>query len=113
MADDKPDYKVYRSRRGGFLRGGGPDLDGLRERVRKREERPRRDPRGPREPREVSPGRVLKWVAMAVAAWIALSVVLFVVSAQLEEGVSSEAEAALTGGGSFFTGSTTLVLGSD
>jgi LCP family protein required for cell wall assembly len=56
---------------------------------------------------------VIKWIAIAVAGWIALSIVLFTISAQLQEGVSSEAEEALSGGGSFFTGATTLVLGSD
>jgi LCP family protein required for cell wall assembly len=109
--DDKPDYKVYKSRRGGLLRGGGPDLSRFREGLPKRGDR---QPRGPREPgKEVTPGRVFKWVAIAVAGWIALSLVLFAISAQLEEGVSSEAEEALSSGGSFFTGATTLVLGSD
>lgn len=108
--DDKPDYKVYRSRRGGILRGGGPELDRLRESLRKREDRPSRDPRTPS---EVTPGRVFKWVTVAAAGWLLLSALLFVASAQLEEGVSSEAEAALSDGGNFFTGSTTLVLGSD
>lgn len=108
--DDKPEYKVYRSRRGGLLGGRGADLDRLRESLRKREGRPSREPG---RPREVSPGRVMRWVAVAVLAWLALSALLFAVSAQLEEGVSSEAEAALSDGGSFFTGATTLVLGSD
>ncbi len=108
--DDKPEYKVYRSRRGGILRGGGADLDRLRESLRRREQRPSREPG---RPPEISPGRVMRWVAIAVAVWLALSALLFAVSAQLEEGVSSEAEAALSDGGSFFTGATTLVLGSD
>jgi len=64
-------------------------------------------------PGEITPGRVLRWVAIFVVGWVLLSALLFVVSAQLEEGVSAEAEAALSGGGSFFTGATTLVLGSD
>jgi len=50
---------------------------------------------------------------MAVVGWVLLSAVLFLISAQLEEGVSSEAKAALSDGGNFFSGSTTLVLGSD
>ena len=111
--DEQPDYKVYRSRRKGFLRGQGPDLDRLRDRLRNRPERRPREPGEPREPGQITPGRVFKWIALAVVGWIALSAVLFVISAQLEEGVSAEAEAALSGGGSFFTGSTTLVLGSD
>jgi LCP family protein required for cell wall assembly len=108
--DDKPEYKVYRSRRKRFLRGQGPDLDRLRDRLRNRDER---RPREPGEPGSVTPGRVLRWVALAIVGWVLLSAVLFAISAQLEEGVSDEAEAALSGGGSFFTGATTLVLGSD
>jgi len=56
---------------------------------------------------------VAKWIALAVAGWLLLSFVLFVVSAQLEGGVSSEAEAVLSGNGNFFSGATVLVLGSD
>jgi len=56
---------------------------------------------------------VVRWIALAVAGWLLLSFVLFVVSAQLEGGVSSEAEAALSGNGNFFSGATVLVLGSD
>jgi LCP family protein required for cell wall assembly len=110
MPDEQPEYKVYRSRRGGILRGGGPDLDKLRDGLRKRGDR---SPRERGEPGNVTPGRVFKWVVVAVVGWVLLSAVLFVVSAQLEEGVSTEAEAALSAGGNFFTGSTTLVLGSD
>ncbi len=107
---DRPDYKVYKSRRGGGLLRGGEGLERLRERSR---QRPERAPRMPGEPGKITPGRVFKWIAVAVAAWLLLSLVLFVVSAQLEEGVSDEAKAALSDNGSFFTGATTLVLGSD
>ena len=48
-----------------------------------------------------------------MAGWLLLSFVLFMVSAQLEGGVSSDAEAALSGSGNFFSGATVLVLGSD
>ncbi len=44
---------------------------------------------------------------------MALSAVLFVVSAQLQGGVSDEAEAALGGNGNLFSGATILVVGSD
>jgi LCP family protein required for cell wall assembly len=102
-----PEYKVYRSRRGlTGLRGRG-DLEALRRRLGRRRERP------PGEGRELTPGRVLKWVALAAAAWVLLSLVLFFVSAQLEDGVSSRVESALSERGSLLTGSTILVLGSD
>ena len=57
--------------------------------------------------------RILKWVAIAVGAWLLLSFVLFMVSAQITDGVSDETEEALSSGGSLLTGSTILVLGSD
>ena len=38
---------------------------------------------------------MLKWVALAVAGWLLLSLVLFLVSAQLQDGVSDDAERAL------------------
>ncbi len=64
-------------------------------------------------PTSISPGAIIRWAIFAVVGWIVLSLVLFMVSAQLEGGVDAEAEAALSGGSNFFTGSTVLVLGSD
>ena len=114
---DKPEYKVYRSRRGFLDRLAGPrdQVAQLREAARRRARRePREDePRGPRAPRGPIWRRILKWVAIAAGAWILLSFVLFMVSAQLTEGVSDETENALASGGSLLTGSTILVLGSD
>ena len=107
---DRPEYKVYRSRRrGGLLRPSG-DLEGLRDRVKGRggERRPTK-PGSSR----ITPGRVIKWLALAVVGWVVLSFVLFMVSAQLQDGVSSEAEDALGGSGNLFSGATILVLGSD
>jgi LCP family protein required for cell wall assembly len=107
MADPgPPEYKVYRSRRRGPLRGDG-GLDAVRERVRRRRERDPRDRGG------ITPGRVAKWIAFAVAGWLALSLALFVVSSQLEKGVGQETENALASGGNLLTGSNILVLGSD
>src|SRR3954451_8700049 len=104
---DKPEYMVYRSRKGPlsrFKRDEPGGIDDLR-----RERRP-----GPRRVRKpFSWGRVVKWVVLAVVGWIALSFVVFLVSAQFAEHSSATAEAALTRSGSLLTGSTILVLGSD
>ena len=103
-----PEYNVYRSRRKAVKRGG--DLDALKRRLG----RVRRDPRQPgKSDRGITPGRVLKWIALAVVGWLLFSLVLFLVSAQTQEGVSDKAERALSGGGTLLTGSTILVLGSD
>jgi LCP family protein required for cell wall assembly len=113
---DRPDYKVYRSRRSPLdkLRRSD-DLEGFKDRARPQQPR-RREPRPPRSPgtrKPITPRRVLKWVLVAIAAWLALSFVLFMVSAQLEGGVSDDAKDALSGNGNFLTGATILVLGSD
>ena len=113
---DRPDYKVYRSRRQRPLRSGGEGLQGLRDRLRPGGDRPPKEPKAPRRPGSpgrITPGRVARWMGLAVAGWLLLSLFLFMVSAQLEGGASSEAEAALSGSGNFFSGATVLVLGSD
>lgn len=65
--------------------------------------------------RGVTPRRVLKWIALAVTGWLALSLLLFLVSAQIEQGrVSDEAKAALRSAGPLpFSTNTILILGSD
>jgi LCP family protein required for cell wall assembly len=105
-----PEYKVYRSRR--RPRAGGADLDALRKRLSRHRD-DGGEPRTPRERRRITPGRVLKWVALAIVGWILLSVVLFLISAQTRDGVSPETERALSSEGSLFSGSNILVLGSD
>ena len=104
-----PEYKVYRSRRKPLARGG--DLDALRQRLSRN--RDGDQPRVPRDKPKITPGRVLKWVALAVAGWLVLSLLLFLVSAQTQDGVSAETERALSSEGNLFTGSNILVLGSD
>jgi LCP family protein required for cell wall assembly len=110
-----PEYKLYRSRRPG-------PLDRLRgKRVRNPLDRFRRErkPKEPKDPyrlkpgRRITPGRVLKWVLLAVLGWVLLSVVLFFISAATQEGVSERTERALNNSGSLLTGSTVLVIGSD
>jgi LCP family protein required for cell wall assembly len=106
-----PEYKVYRSRKRPLSRfAGGTDLEALKRRLG----RARKDePKAPRERGRITPGRVLKWLALAVLGWLLLSFVLFMVSAQVQDGVSAEAERALSDDGNLVTGSTILVLGSD
>ena len=105
-----PEYKVYRARKRPLQRGS--DLDALKRRLGRVTGR---EPEEPRERRRkpISPGRVLKWVALAIAGWLLLSLVLFLVSAQIQDGVSDDAKAALSKGGSMLSGTNILVLGSD
>jgi LCP family protein required for cell wall assembly len=105
-----PEYKVYRARR--RPRAGGGDLDALRERLSRHRD-DGGEPRPDRGRRTITPGRVLKWVALAIAGWLLLSLVIFLISAQTRPGVSPATERALSSSGSLFTGSNILVLGSD
>jgi LCP family protein required for cell wall assembly len=59
--------------------------------------------------------RVLKWFAVAVAAWIGVSLLLFLVSAQIEQGKIGDATEDALDGGPYpaAKASTILVLGSD
>ena len=106
-----PEYKVYRARR--RPRAGGGDLEALRKRLSRHPQDDGGEPRPPRKKREITPGRVFKWVAIALAGWLLLSLVLFMISAQTQDGVSDETERALSSKGSLFSGSNILVLGSD
>ncbi len=132
---DEPDYKVYRSRPR-LLKGRQEGTaDGLQELRDEAPEAPRspgakpqytvhgrrrlRLPR-PGRVRLPSPGRitgrrVLKWVASAVGAWLLLSLLLFLVSAQIErKNTSAAARSALKDSGYTLTSANTiLVLGSD
>jgi LCP family protein required for cell wall assembly len=59
--------------------------------------------------------RALKWVAIVVVAWLLLSLVLFITSAQIETGnLPTSASSALTSGGNMLTSANTvLILGTD
>jgi LCP family protein required for cell wall assembly len=109
--EPRPEYRVYRSRPrlSDRLRPSGRSpLDALRRR-RPAQQAP---PGGPRRERSRL-RRFLKWAAIAIGCWIVLSLIVFMVSAQTAPGISSEGEDALASGGSLFTGSNILVLGSD
>jgi LCP family protein required for cell wall assembly len=105
---DPPEYTVYRARPRG-LRARLRGEEGLAElRDGPGDGRPPRDRAG------VTPRRVLKWIALAIGAWLAFSLVLFLVSAELESGkVSDSARSALAGGFPLTSAHTILVLGSD
>ncbi|WCB92376.1 Polyisoprenyl-teichoic acid--peptidoglycan teichoic acid transferase TagU [Baekduia alba] len=136
-SDPPPEYTKYRSGPS-FLRRGprpgepllddfrgapgtppppdGPDEDGRRDDGQPRRPRlpglPRRRrtgaPRGP-----ISFGRIVKWVVLGAIAWVGLSLVLFLISAQIQQGDLS-GKVALGGAGFPLTSpNTVLVLGSD
>jgi LCP family protein required for cell wall assembly len=129
---DKPDYKVYRSRPR-FLRRRADGGDGLAElrapdkagepkepgyevqRRRRFPTLPKRAPRLPGRRRPITPGRVLKWIVLALVAWVGVSAILFMVSAQIQRGdLASEVGEQLDPGPFPLTGANTiLVLGSD
>lgn len=116
--EDKPEYKIYRSRRGLFSRLKGADLSGLRDRARLPSRRPRRE-RGPRRPgaprAPFNVRRVLKWLALAALGWILISFLAFAVSAQLQSfKLSGEAARELDGNAMLLpSAQTILVLGTD
>jgi len=115
--DDKPQYTKYRSRprlpwKRDEERVGDPRADEAPKPPRRRFNPFRRRP-GRR--RRLTVGRVIGYLAMAVGAWVLLSLVIFLISAQIQSSqVSDAADAKLSGGGYPLTSpNTILVLGSD
>ncbi|CAA9535718.1 MAG: FIG00540805: hypothetical protein [uncultured Solirubrobacteraceae bacterium] len=96
-ADDRP-YTVHRA-------GGGRRLPSL----------PGRGGGGGGGGRRVSFGKIVKYALLGGVAWVALSLVIFMVSALIQrQGVADEAGSALSGSGYTLTSpNTILVLGSD
>ena len=106
---DRPEYRVYKSRKGPFSRFRKSDLDGLREKTKPRSKRSDGG-RGGRGGGGYDPGRAayeaeraprfgerprkerkpffrrgwVKWLLFAVIGWILLSFIAFAVSAQLQ-----------------------------
>lgn len=110
--EQPPKYTKYRARRNPFKRD--PDL---------RTDAPA-TPAAPGAPAPYTPhaprrrftkGRVAKYLVLALVAWVAVSLLLFLVSAQIQQGkVDDRTEQALDGGGLPIGSATTvLVLGSD
>lgn len=94
----------------GLNDAGGPDGSGPGRRWRLRRGG---EPGVPGRP--ITPRRVIKYVLVAIVSWLLLSLVLFLVSAQIEQGnVSDSAKAALASGGNMLTSSdNVLVIGTD
>jgi LCP family protein required for cell wall assembly len=113
MDEEKPEYKVYRSRPRLFRRGGSDDpregIDDLREGV------PRPDTGRRRLADRFTFWRVIGYLALAATAWVLVSLLLFLVSAQLQrDDVTKAAGSALDPTGYTLTSpNTILVLGSD
>jgi LCP family protein required for cell wall assembly len=127
--EQPPKYTKYRARRNPFkkdaeLRSDAPAQPGPQLRpegeqpyvVHGRKRRPwQREPQAPGTKKRISKGRIAKWLAIGVVGWIGFSLVLFLISAQIQQGkVDDATEQALDGGGLPLGSSTTvLVLGSD
>jgi LCP family protein required for cell wall assembly len=121
--DERPDYRVYRSKPRLFDRGGDTLGEPREDGAQPEYEVQRSGRRLPRLPfrrrggggRRITPGRVVKWLLLAVVGWIALSLVLFMVSATIQrKNTSDAARDALTSAGyPLTTPNTILVLGSD
>jgi LCP family protein required for cell wall assembly len=125
--EDRPVYRVYRSRKPLLSRRGGDDGDDLR-RLRADAQRPPQPEPDPHRRRGLSrvlrrrPGarkpiggwRIVRGLALAVLTWIALSAAVFLVSAQIQQGKVSDADEQLGGAGYPLTSANNiLVLGSD
>jgi LCP family protein required for cell wall assembly len=114
---ERPDYKVYRSRPGLLSRFRKPELGSLRDKVpgSKRPSGAGRE-RKPRGPGETSTARrVLKWVGIAALAWFAISILAFMVSAQIQKGKLAGGISDVLDGNPFMAANpqTILVLGTD
>jgi LCP family protein required for cell wall assembly len=112
-SDPAPRYAKYRSRpRIGLRRDEGSPLDELRRATARLSGGNRGRAAKRRKP--LTWGRAVRWVVGAVIAWLALSLLLFLVSAQIEGSRASEEARRAVAGGIPLTGkSTILVLGSD
>src|SRR4051812_4440220 len=108
--DDRPQYKRYRARPSWLSRvpSGGDALAALRRREGEQQRsatppgdgpRARGGRRVPGLKQPVTWRRALKWIALGIGGWIALSLVLFLISAQIESGkISGAVDAELSGG---------------
>src|SRR5688572_22728279 len=116
MPEEPPQYTKYRARprlpwqrEERLGRQGEPRDESPKRRLwpfRRRTDRPRR---------KITIGRIAGFLAIGVVAWLLVSLVVFLVSAQIQSSkISDAADAKLSGGGYPLTSpNTILVLGSD
>jgi LCP family protein required for cell wall assembly len=80
---ERPDYKVYRSRRGPRL--SKLEMGSLLDRVKR--DRGEDGPRGEKAPKPDRSGgrRWLKWIGIAIVAWLLVSFVAFAISATIQK----------------------------
>jgi LCP family protein required for cell wall assembly len=113
---ERPDYKVYRSRRGLFSRLRSPDLSKLRARTKGKEGDGGEEKGKPRGPAPARPlwRQVLRWVGIFALAWIVVSFLAFEISSQIQKGKLSDMGSTLHGN-PFLAASpqTILVIGTD
>ena len=120
---EKPDYKVYRSRRGLGGGGGGvgkPDLSKLRGKTSGRGPIFSRKPKDPAVPGGPEPERstgrkIAKWALIGAGVWILLSFVAFAISSQIQSGKLADdvGDELSSNPLLLFSGQTILVLGTD
>ena len=86
--EERPDYKVYRSRPGLLSRLRSPDLSKLREKGRRKSAGDEGDGERPRRPLTVLPlwRRVLRWTGVFALVWIVVSFLAFEISSQIQKG---------------------------
>jgi LCP family protein required for cell wall assembly len=112
---ERPDYKVYRSRPGLFSRLRSPDLSKLRDRAQRKGGDGEDEGRAPRPagPRPLW-RRVLRWVGIFAIGWVALSILLFEISSQIQKGKLAETGDTLHGNPLLAVSpQTILVIGTD
>jgi LCP family protein required for cell wall assembly len=128
MSNDSPRYRRYRGRPGGNSQPGEDPLGELRQLRRSEAAGPPPPPGaakppagGGRQPiaprRQLRPPRtlgrkLLRWALIGASAWIALSLVVFLISAQLHQ-ANVDPSALAARGTPPFSRSTILVIGSD
>ena len=115
---ERPDYKVYRSRKGLLSRLRSPDLAGLRERARKEGKHAERERRfGPRrKPLDGVRSRPWwRWILYAAGGWALLSFAAFAVSSQLQKMKLDDGAKDALSGNPFLLADpqTILVIGTD
>jgi LCP family protein required for cell wall assembly len=111
---EEPEYTVYRSRRRPLAGLRAPSVGALRDRLGRGGGRPPRGDAVPGAPRPLW-RRVLRWALIAAGLWLALSVVLFAISAQIQKSKLADGAKDELGGFPLLVAApqTILVMGTD